>query len=502
MKIKLLFIPSYQTDVNDNRLINWKFLPPLGLAINTAFLKKYDFKSNQDDLNAHFWQDFNTKKTLDFQPFTIKKEIEKFIKNKSNDILEEQGEKILKFTKTKGFDVFGFSIYEGNNPSVTGLTLVLAKILKEKYGSKIIIGGQIPDIVEESILKTGIVDYAMRYKTVSQPNLVDFCTKFEEGKEFDASGLKYIKKNKIIQNNFFAKEIEFVRPEFKGLPFNIYRRKVKYYEDSNISKDMLVLPYFFVVGCPKKCNFCSNSTSSLWGINNPKEVANDLEYLTKKFKTKYFFFLNSSINPTYKYGTQITKAIQTKNISIAWSDCAIFQNMDQKLLDELKKAGAKRLIFGLENASPRIQKRINKNINIPKAEQILKYAHEIGIRTEIELIPGLPFETNDDQEKTLKFIKKNKKFIDETNIFKFWLEGRFLRYPEKFGIIIESQEDKEISLDGLRRPFHEINGLSWKEKIKQTEKFYNELKDSYINTPGIKTKGITIDDAIFLDWID
>ena len=91
MKIKLLFIPSYQTDVNDNRLINWKFLPPLGLAINTAFLKKYDFKSNQDDLNAHFWQDFNTKKTLDFQPFTIKKEIEKFIKNKSNDILEEQG---------------------------------------------------------------------------------------------------------------------------------------------------------------------------------------------------------------------------------------------------------------------------------------------------------------------------------------------------------------------------------------------------------------------------
>lgn len=487
MKIKLLYLPRHPTSVNDAKnetLSGVPFLPPLGIATLTSFLKKHGIHVGQDDLMIkvfHHNYTHGPAEQINLRIFNDENRIKNFLKKGFDPFLEEEGEKILKFTQTKGFDIFGFSIYDTYNPSAASIAMVLGKILKEKYDATILIGGSIYEEVTRKLLETKFVDYRIK----DEIGLLDFCEMFKRGciKFEKIRGICYLNNSGDVtfcdsRNDAEIVTRHIIEPCFDGLPLELYKPKISFNIDGkNYRYDILVLPYLFIRGCPNRCAFCSLGVSPYYGVKKPEEVAHDLKRLSKKYKTKYFFFINTSINPKYVYTEKLIDELQKYDVSILWSDCANFSEMDSKLLEGLKEVGAVKLLFGIESASPSVLKYIEKPFfTIEHAEKILKKVYELGIWGELDLICGFPYETERDVNLTIEFIRKNIEYIRDFSFFKFWLDGKIKKYPERYAIHIRAERESGVSRAGARTVFDEMSGLVWEDKVKQIDYFHNKLQ--------------------------
>jgi radical SAM superfamily enzyme YgiQ (UPF0313 family) len=485
MKIKLLYLPRYSTSINDpqNKILSGlPFLPPLGIATLTGFLKRHHMNVTQDDLLikvAHF-----NSKSLDgkinLEIFNDEKRIERFIKNGYDPELEEEGEKILSLTKIKGFDVIGFSIYDTHNPSSAGVAMVLGKLIKEKYDITIVAGGRIHEEVVKSLLTSRFIDY----KLEDEVSLLDFCKAFEDDSEINkVRGIRFLSHQGNVVHSDTRNEFQIItrpipRPSFDGLPLRLYKPRIPFeFSGEKFNYKILVLPYIFVRNCPNGCAFCSLGVLPFYSAKKPEEVINDLRYLSKKYRTKYFFFINSSINPKRIYTEMLIREFKRNDLHIFWSDSANFHEMTKQLVNKLKEIGAVKLCFGIESASRRVLRFIDKPyFTIRYAEEILRKSYEVGIYNELDIICGFPYETTQDIKITLNFIKRNMKYIQDFSLFKFWLDGKIKKYPERYGIRIRQKENERICRPSSQIAFDEITGLSWEEKVKQIEKHYGMLK--------------------------
>jgi len=493
MKIKLIYTPKYAKEMKREDALENASLPPLGIASVISVLRNNGYKCDQDDLNIKVAFDNVYKiknREVNLSIFEDKQKVEKFLKTKNDPELEEEAEKILKKTKYKKFDLIGFSILEEVNLSSISIPLVLSKLIKEKTGTDIVVGGiNYPRPVNElnEFLKTGLIDYIIMGD--GETALLNLCHVLDNNSLGKFSVINVFSKKMDHKKPAFKKfmwgDFEFPRPDFDGLPLKLYMFKPK--GDVPKSKiKVLALPYVFIKGCIYNCIFCPASKTKEYRSNDTTNVVEDLKYLSRKYKTKYFFFINSTINPSYEYAERFVNEIKKENVDIVWADCANFNGMDLKLLKGLKESGAVRLLFGIESASEKMQRYVLKNINIKNASLLLKESHKIGIWNELELIAGMPYETDDDINNTIKFVKKNKPYLNYCYLNAFRLvDSLLLQKPEVFGIT--NIRDNMASLSNVKwfsRAFDETKGLKWVEKEKQILKSYDIIKkeiDLYVN---------------------
>ncbi len=511
MKVKLLYLPRFDMDYNTGEYLpfsTYAFIPPIGMPIVTAFLKKHGINVEQDDLLVKTYR----KNLKLLEPFQDENRRKKFLEEGTEETLEKCAEKILELTKVKGFDIVGFSLFEPDNPTTGIIALVIAKILKEKYEPMIIIGGRFWGYAKEILLKTEFIDYGIAHNPFTSPaelNFLKFCEAYEKGKNLEETvpGLEIATSNGVRTThvNYDEREIiHFVTPTFDGLPLDLYKYRLSCkVNGSEYKGEVLSLPYFFIKGCPFKCAFCCNSILPGPIFKPAEEIKNDIEYLKKKYKTNYFFFLNTEINSTYKYTEDVLEVL--KGLDIRFSDCSCFTPMNKKILNNLKEAGAVRLMFGLESGSERILKYLGKSFTIPQAEKVLKEAWKVGIWSELSLICGFPYERLNDIEKTIEFLERNKKYIKSAYINKFFLDGKIRKYPQhyKIEILEESFMPIETLKEEWRGGFNELDGLGWPERKKLTDKSFSIILN-YMNKLGIR-RGSELQEVLFQstlpEWI-
>jgi len=265
-------------------------------------------------------------------------------------------------------------------------------------------------------------------------------------------------------------------PSFDGLSLDLYR----YYPNNKTKKkdSVLMLPYLFIRGCLNGCLFCPSSADTFFLANKPTIVANDLEKLSGKYKTRYFYFVNTHINPSMNYVDKLHKEFKNQDLNILWTDCANFRFLNNALLEKLKEMGAVRLVYGLESASDRMLKMINKEITVRKAESLLRKAHKLGIWNEVELVPGLPFETDKDINSTVRFMGRNKDIINFFYLNRYILMDGSLyqKYPKKHGLKnIRSLSNTIYEMQQFTRCFDEVGGLRWVDKIRQINNSFEVL---------------------------
>jgi len=500
MKIKLIRAPSFDFKyLSKNRPLTCSMLPPLGIATLTAYLKSKGVNVEQDDLNIKTHYD-NKKskgeKRIDFLIFSNKKRIQNYILGKHDTYLDEILSKFEKKTSLNNIDILGLSIPDNLENIPILITLSFARYLKEKYDFPIVIGSETSYVVLETFKIGGrlkIIDYAIRGE--GQQGLYKLLESIESGTNLvNVPNLIYYENKKMIQNECI-RDNNFYLPCFDGLPFDEYtvKQPIKDYNiDSLPKRKILILPYRFMKGCPNKCIFCLNSIEKQLIVLSPEKVADDLEILHKKYKCKYFFFLNATLNISNLYVNSLCDEIIKRNMNISWTDCARPDNFDKKTFVKMKEAGATRLVFGLETGSPRMLNYINKNLDINQVERNLKLCHEVGIWIYVEIIVGLPHENESDIKKTIGFINKNDKYIDNIFIHPFHLRPSvLLENPEKYGItnirrIMEwaNRTNQPLNLRTLRYKFDEIGGLKWKDKREQINLAWKKIYRSTNNKGG------------------
>jgi radical SAM superfamily enzyme YgiQ (UPF0313 family) len=260
-----------------------------------------------------------------------------------------------------------------------------------------------------------------------------------------------------------------------GLPDNYFN------DDLEIS----IIPYRFSVNCINKCAFCMCSAEGYrFTFKEAEKVADDLDRLVQENASNCFMFLNSMINFSKKYLSDLLNLMQKRNIQIYFTDSAEVFGMDDEMLQIIKEMGGIALWYGLECPSDRLLKFIHKRCTVQEAESVLKRSDDLGIWNGVNLISGLPQESDADVEMTIDFIKKNIGIADMWQVTPFYLvKSKFLENPKKYGITIRDREviDDKGEGDLIMASFDEENGLKWEEKREKTAKNFKLLLETIDN---------------------
>jgi radical SAM superfamily enzyme YgiQ (UPF0313 family) len=160
-------------------------------------------------------------------------------------------------------------------------------------------------------------------------------------------------------------------------------------------------------GCPYRCSYCSQSIMPIrWRPRSAENVLAEWRHLVQDLGAEEIGVLDDSANiRRERLYALCDMLIQHELNHVPW----IFVNgiraniADRELLAHMKAAGLKRTAFGVESGDPVILNSINKRIDMDTIRQAFRDAKQAGVETIGFFILGLPGETEETMEHTIRF---------------------------------------------------------------------------------------------------
>ncbi|MBU4459239.1 MAG: radical SAM protein [Verrucomicrobia bacterium] len=489
-RIKLLRCPSL--------LYNYSGIPPFGIATITAMLRQHGYPVDPDDLDAkcagvlfplHRWgQQFPARTLMQDIP-----RLRLHWAGTPDPEVDQLVDRVLGQTDLHEYDTVLLSCVEGDDVGAA-LALCLGQRLK-RQGRLVVMGGEAYPHMQpikddfKWFSTQGCFDFYIQ--GYGELPLVELFRCLDNGRPVeDVPGLLSLDTGGEVRENapvFLRPE---VLPDFDGLPMSLYGKRVgatgnELVEDPAADK-MLILPIKLNYCCPMRCAFCISSGRAFSKVTSmpPQVLVEGLRRLKDRHGTSCFIFYDDVFNHTLAFAHQVADALIEADLGILWSDCAHARHVDREVLGKLYRAGARRLVWGLESASPAMLKRVNKSLRVEELEQVLRWSHEAGIYNGIELIAGLPHETDEEIEMTVDFLLRNRPWIDQVFLNPFSLiTGSLMHlHPEKYGIAnvrklgtLFDQTPGQTYSWIQRYTFDEIGGLAWPDKAKQIQRSYQRI---------------------------
>jgi anaerobic magnesium-protoporphyrin IX monomethyl ester cyclase len=290
--------------------------------------------------------------------------------------------------------IFGFSVLTASFNSA----LVLAKTLKQKYEDSIILfGGIHPTSLPEESLSFDFVDFVLAGE--AERTLPQFYKLAKSNKDF--SGVKnlfYKKDNMIIQN-----EKEFLTEDLDNYPFPYHMFHNPKYDLNFIMTSR---------GCPYNCIFCSNriTTGKPYRFRSSDSIVEELDLLNKKYKKTNIHFFDDNLLVNKKRIYELLEKIRQKGLDkvMTYGFQARGDNVDKQLLIDMYNNGFKSVFFGIESASNRMLEIVKKGETIEQIKEGIGFAKEAKMNISATFIYGLPTETKEDRDASMRFCKDMK----------------------------------------------------------------------------------------------
>jgi hypothetical protein len=269
------------------------------------------------------------------------------------------------------------------------------------------------------------------------------------------------------------------------------------YSEFNNVESFNYYNFRFSEGCIFKCAFCYHSLTD-WVLKD--NVMITVDKLEKIYDSgiKYLRFFNDNINFKKSWVKEFCNEIVRRNIKIKWSDSANTKVSDRDMFLAMSEAGCRKLWFGIDSASPRILKEIDKwSSNLQESiHNTLTWSHEAGIWNGANSIVNFPHESNEEYEMLRSFLKEyyEANLINAINVqpLAIFKTSGIYQNPEKFRIKIFPNEFSKWGDVSWGAQWTEIidNKLSSGQKITQRGELRTEnfLKDINFNIP---TQNIT-----------
>ena len=396
-----------------------------------------------------------------------------------NPFLELYENDLLTNADWNQYGLVGISIIHAGQV-IPGLTL--ARVLRTRYPHlHIVIGGSIfarhQDILEDKKILFDEMFHSIILFEGEHP-LDQLLNQLKNGKPLgEVPNLIYLKNGKVTRNSS-AKALSYdqlASPNFDDLPLNKYLMPYP------------VLPYMASRGCYwGKCTFCTHSFiyDSHYRKENEERVAEELDYLGKKYKTKYFTFSDEAISPNAF--DRMSKAILSQGVEMRALGMLKFESDSVEtveLFENMYKAGFLMLFFGLESANDRILSIIEKGCDQATEKRVLENSSLAGIWNHLYLFFGFPTEEKHEAQETIDFTVQHSELGDGTihsvgqSVFSLEKDSAIYHNPAKFQInriLHDPERDMAIIFD------YEIEkGMSKDEVLNVYEGFEKIIESNF-----------------------
>ncbi len=313
------------------------------------------------------------------------------------------------------------------NPEIVGITcgsatyhkcVETATAIKQVVPScKIVVGGWHPSYVPDSMLQHPEIDFVvMGEGERSMTELALHITRGEKTKPLSAvPGVGFRQNGKIVKNapKLIQDLDEIPYPARHLLPLELYERKMEFLDVEPV--DIMSI----IRGCPFNCAFCE--TKKMWGPTcrffSPARVVEEIKFMMDKYDTKGIYFINDNFTIRKKETLEFCNLMKKEKLDLQWICDTRADMITRELLVKMREAGCKTIWFGIESGSPRVLKKINKNITPEQTEHAVRLCKKEGIQVAASFILGIPGETITDMEETLKFAKKINPDLCQFNTF-------------------------------------------------------------------------------------
>ncbi len=257
-------------------------------------------------------------------------------------------------------------------------------------------GGPHLHIYPFETIQTPYIDFVVYGEAeIAFCNLIDSLINSKDPNNIDGIITKYnLQKQHKVQYIFNLDEL--VMPNRRLLNYKLYRSFITY---SNPITTMVTSR-----GCAFNCYYCNS-------IERAKKVRfHSAEFVVKEIQDivslgiKDVIFFDENFTFNIRRVEDICDLIIEKRIKIRWH-CRSRADMklEKKILQKMKDAGCRMIQFGIETATPRLQKIINKHLDLENVKKVIKICKDVGILTYGNFMLGLPTETKQEMLNTINF---------------------------------------------------------------------------------------------------
>ena len=312
------------------------------------------------------------------------------------------------------------------NPEIVGITcgsatyprcVETAKAIKEVLPNcKIVVGGWHASYMPDSLLTNQEIDYVVMGEGERATSELARCIVSGNEQAVTAiAGVAYRHNGNTFKNQpkFIENMDEIPYPARHLLPLELYDRTIEFL--SAKPADVMSISR----GCVFNCGFCE--TRKLWGNMcrgfSPKRVLGEIQDLQSRYGTKGIYFINDNFTLRKKETTELCNLMLENKLDLEWVCDTRVDLVNQEMLALMSKAGCKTIWFGVESSSSKVLQRIGRNTNPEQVEKAFKLSQKNGIKVACSFMLGLPDETLEDMEASLKFAKKLNPDWCQFNIF-------------------------------------------------------------------------------------
>jgi hopanoid biosynthesis associated radical SAM protein HpnJ len=359
-------------------------------------------------------------------------------------------------------------IVNTSTPSLPNDCRVAEAIKQQKPDTRIgFIGAHAMVLPTETLQSSWAIDW------VARKEFDHTCAEVASGRDLATiAGLSYKAPDGRIRHN---PERELI-PDLDALPWvaDVYRR------DLQIERyfiGYLLHPYLSLYtgrGCPAQCSFClwpQTIGGHKYRVRSPQNVAAEMAYMQKLFpQVREFFFDDDTFTANLPRAREIAKKLGP--LGLTWS-CNSRANLDYDTIKSFKDNGLRLLLVGYESGNDEILTRIKKGVTTAEMRKFTQACHQAGVVIHGTFILGLPVETKETIEQTLRFAQELDVFSVQVSLAAPYPGTELYEQARLNGWFVPRDKTDLVETDGFQQSALEYPCLSKEEIFESVERFYH-----------------------------
>jgi len=307
-------------------------------------------------------------------------------------------------------------------PDIVGLTSFSTEYVKEVWHharliketlpqATIILGGTLPTVWLESIIKCPDIDYfVMGEGEFVLKELLRGIANDDQARVSEIKGIAFRRDNHntINERAAFIGDLDALPfPDYSDCDFRRYAQYKHKYAHTLIPRQMPFAVTITSRGCPMQCTFCAASTvtGKEVRLRSAENVLAEIAHLRQLYGIREIIFLDDHFLFNRQRALDIMKGITERYQDLTWKcvNVAVF-SLDQEMLAVMLKSGCNQITLSIESGDPDVLNRlIKKPVSLEKAKQVAATAKTMGFEVISNFVIGTPGETWTQIRRTFSF---------------------------------------------------------------------------------------------------
>ena len=156
-------------------------------------------------------------------------------------------------------------------------------------------------------------------------------------------------------------------------------------------------------GCPYKCTYCTKSVSGRnFRYRSTEKIIAEIRHLIETRGVRQIHFYDDDFTINKRRVAELCDELIAQKIKIAWSCVTRVDLVDEPLLDKMKRSGCFLIAYGVESGNQAVLDRASKGYKIDAIKTAFRLTKKAGIRTLGYFMAGLPGETKETLQETVR----------------------------------------------------------------------------------------------------